>query len=234
MSGAVFPATLFDFNGVLIDDEHVHLDAFRDTLRPLGIELSEEDYWTKYLGFDDVGAFEAILRDHGRSHSPDEVAALVDAKRPHYLERAKTALKAFPGAGELIATRAASGPVAVVSGALRDEIELGLNHLQARHHVQHIVAAEDTTACKPNPEGYRIAVAWVADRIGSDNARRALVIEDSLAGIQAAKALGLPCVAVAHSFTKHELIQSPADYVVDAIADITPELLGSLYQRLYG
>jgi HAD superfamily hydrolase (TIGR01509 family) len=231
---AVFPATLFDFNGVLVDDEHVHLDAFRDTLAPLGISLTEEDYWKKYLGFDDVGAFEAILKDAGRSASADDVAALVEAKRPHYLERAKTALKSFPGAAELIAQRAGLGPVAVVSGALRDEIELGLNHLQARHHVQHIVAAEDTTASKPNPEGYRMAVAWVADRIGSDGARRALVIEDSLAGIQAAKAIGLPCVAVAHSYSKEELGGSQADVVVDRIADITPALLGELYQRLYG
>ena len=100
--------------------------------------------------------------------------------------------------------------------------------------MQHIVAAEDTTACKPNPEGYRIAVAWVADRIGSEGARRALVIEDSLAGIQAAKSLGLPCVAVAHSLTKDELDKSEADAVVSGIADITPELLGALYQRLYG
>lgn len=230
----MFPATLFDFNGVLVDDEHVHLDAFRDTLAPLGIQLSEEDYWKKYLGFDDVGAFEAILRDAGRHPSPDEIEALVEAKRPHYLERAKLALKAFPGAAELVAARADSGPVAVVSGALRDEIELGLHHLRVRQHVQHIVAAEDTTASKPDPEGYRMAVAWVADRIGSENARRALVIEDSLAGIRAAKAVGLPCVAVAHSYAKEELAGSPADAVVDRIADITPELLGGLYTRLYG
>src|SRR5690606_1948390 len=55
----VFACTLFDYNGVLVDDEHVHLAAFQDALAPLGISLSEADYWDKYLGFDDVGAFEA-------------------------------------------------------------------------------------------------------------------------------------------------------------------------------
>jgi beta-phosphoglucomutase-like phosphatase (HAD superfamily) len=63
----VFPATLFDYNGVLVDDENVHLEAFRDVLGPLGIDLEEADYWEKYLGFDDAGAFRAVLVDAGRT-----------------------------------------------------------------------------------------------------------------------------------------------------------------------
>src|SRR5690606_1870035 len=114
----VFPATLFDFNGVLIDDEHVHLEAFRDVPAPLGIEVSEEAYWERYLGFDDRGAFEAILRDAGRTTSPRELTSLIEAKRPHYMNRAKASLRTFPGAGELVTQRAAAGPVGVVSGAL--------------------------------------------------------------------------------------------------------------------
>ena len=54
----MFPATLFDFNGVLVDDESVHLAAFRDALAPLGIGLTDEAYVEKYLGYDDRGAFD--------------------------------------------------------------------------------------------------------------------------------------------------------------------------------
>src|SRR5690606_40391572 len=85
--------------------------------------------------------------------------------------------------------RARQGPVAVVSGALRDEIDFGLSHLQVQQHVGRIVAAEDTTASKPDPEGYRIALAWVADQLGASAAALSLVIEDSPAGIEAARAL---------------------------------------------
>ncbi|HYO93121.1 MAG TPA: hypothetical protein VER33_01365, partial [Polyangiaceae bacterium] len=63
----MFPATLFDYNGVLVDDEALHLEAFRDALAPLGIELTSEAYVERYLGFDDRGAFEAILKDAGRT-----------------------------------------------------------------------------------------------------------------------------------------------------------------------
>lgn len=228
----MFPATLFDFNGVLVDDEHVHLAAFQDTLRPLGIELSEQAYWERYLGFDDAGAFQAILRDAGQNPSPQDVAALVAAKRPHYMSRARADLRTFPGAAKLVGERAQAGPVAVVSGALRDEIEFGLSHLQVRHHVGRIVSAEDTTACKPDPEGYRIALAWVADQVGSAAAARSLVIEDSPAGIEAARAVDLPCVAVAQSYSRQELQKTPANAVVDTIADLTVEFLARLWDEL--
>jgi beta-phosphoglucomutase len=228
----VFPATLFDFNGVLVDDEHVHLEAFRDVLAPLGIEVSEEAYWERYLGFDDRGAFEAILRDAGRTTSPRELTSLIEAKRPHYMNRAKASLRTFPGAGELVTQRAAAGPVGVVSGALRDEIEFGLGHLRVRQHVERIVSAEDTTASKPDPEGYRIAMAWVADRLGAEAAATSLVIEDSPAGIAAARALGLPCIAVAHSYSQEELASTEANAVVATIADITPALLTRLWSDL--
>ena len=83
----MFPATIFDYNGVLVDDEVVHLAAFRDVLSPLVISLSEADYWERYLGFDDAGAFRAVLADNGREPTDREVHALIEAKRPHYLAR---------------------------------------------------------------------------------------------------------------------------------------------------
>src|SRR5258706_13036822 len=122
MMGQVI-ATLFDYNGVLVDDEDVHFAAFREALVPLGIGLTEEEYIARYLGFDDAGAFRAILRDAGRTPSDEEVAALVLAKKPLYLARADE-LRTFPGAREIVVRRAARGPVGIVSGALRSEIDL--------------------------------------------------------------------------------------------------------------
>lgn len=229
----MFPATLFDFNGVLVDDEHVHLAAFSDTLAPLGISVSEKDYWERYLGFDDVGAFEAILVDHGREPTPSTIRELVMAKRPHYMARARAGLRTFPGAAELIRARAAVGPVAVVSGALTDEIEFGLEHLGVRELVPHIISAEDTTVSKPDPEGYRMGIDYLSTLIGEE-ARRALVFEDSPAGIQAAKAVGLPVVALAHSYGADELARTGADLVLARLAQVDEAGLRALYSRLYG
>ncbi len=233
-SATTFPATLFDYNGVLANDETVHLAAFQDALLPLGIALTEADYWQKYLGFDDVGAFSAILLDAGRPADAAQIAGLVEAKRPLYRARAEASLPLFAGAGELIRRRAAVGPVAIVSGALRDEIVLGLSALGVTDVIVSVIAAEDTRASKPDPHGYTLGIAALSKHIPAADAERALVIEDSLAGIEAAKAAGLPCVAVSHSYSEAELYVAGADLVVRDLESIDERTLRALYQKLYG
>jgi HAD superfamily hydrolase (TIGR01509 family) len=230
----VFPATLFDYNGVLANDETVHLAAFQDALAPLGVTLSEAEYWEKYLGFDDTGAFDAILRDAGRPADAAFIAALVEAKRPLYRARAEALLPLFPGATELIRRRAAAGPVGIVSGALRDEIELGLTALGVRELIVSVVAAEDARASKPDPHGYLLGIEALAKLVDARDAARALVIEDSLAGIEAAKSAGLPCIAVGHSYPEAELYAHGADLVVRDLASIDDTALGVLFRKLYG
>jgi beta-phosphoglucomutase-like phosphatase (HAD superfamily) len=227
----VFPATIFDYNGVLVDDEEVHLAAFRDVLGPLGIELSEKDYWERYLGFDDAGAFRAVLADNGRAASEAEVAGLIEAKRPCYLERARGSLRGFAGAAELVRRRARTGPVVVVSGALRDEIALGLSVLGVADAVSTIVSAEDTQRSKPDPEGYFLGIAALERLSGRDAAVRAVVIEDSLAGIEAAKSAGLTCVGVGHSYPLEALTRAGADLVVPDLSAITDAALVELHRQ---
>ena len=230
----MFPATFFDFNGVLVNDEMVHLETFREVLATLGVSLSEQDYMSRYLGYDDAGAFRAVLEDAGQTPSAQQIAVLIEAKRPLYMQRARAALPTFPGAADLVRRRAAAGPVLVVSGALRDEIELGLEVLGVRASVQAIVSAEDTRVCKPDPEGYQLGIRWLAERGLEAQARRGLVIEDSLAGVEAAKAAALPCLAVAHTYSERELAQAGADGVAAALGDVDDALLTALFQRLYG
>ena len=210
--------TLFDFNGVLIDDEALHLAAFAAALSPLSVDFAEEDYWERYIGYDDVGAFRAILADAGRSAPQELVLELVARKKPLYMELARDGLRAFPGAAELVAARSQAGAVGVVSGALRDEIELGLSHLGVRQHVQHIVSAEDTHACKPDPEGYRLALEYFRR---SDPAVQAVAIEDSVAGVTAARTAGLRCIGVAHSTRAEELSKAGAAVVREHLRDVS-------------
>ncbi|MBX3128279.1 MAG: HAD family phosphatase [Polyangiaceae bacterium] len=218
-------ATLFDFNGVLVDDEHVHLAAFREALAPLGVSLSDDDYFTRYFGFDDVGAFAAILRDAGRAAPDDLIAQLVRDKKPLYRRRAEQSLLVFEGAAELVRRRGELGPVAVVSGALRDEIELGLERLGVRDRVSVIVSAEDTAQCKPDPEGYLRARELLGGMGG-------VVLEDSAAGVRAAKGGGLACIAVLHSMTEPELASAGADLIRSRIADVTDADFDQAWGRL--
>jgi HAD superfamily hydrolase (TIGR01509 family) len=230
----VFPATIFDFNGVLVDDEDVHRDAFRDVMTPLGVTFSDETYVERYLGFDDIGAIRAMLRDAGRPVVEAEVEELADAKRPFYMRRAEKSLVVFEGAADAVRRRAATGPVAIVSGALRDEIAFALRRMGVVDLVSTVVSAEDTPRCKPDPMGYELGIAALAGRIGEEAARRALVIEDSIAGIESAKAARLTCLAVAHSYPAARLREAGADEVIARIADAGDAFIDDLYRRRSG
>lgn len=222
-------ATLFDFNGVLVDDESVHLEAFRAVVGPLGIVIDDATYAARYLGFDDAGAFRAMLEDAGAEASEVEVARLVAAKKPVYMQMIAGALVIFEGAADIVRRRAQLGPVGIVSGALRDEIEHALAVMGVRDAIAFIVSADDTTRCKPDPEGYTLALKALDEALPvgkrAITRSRVIVIEDSLAGIEAAKAAGLRCAAVAHSYSAEKLRAAGADIVVQHLAELIDELL---------
>jgi phosphoglycolate phosphatase-like HAD superfamily hydrolase len=168
-------ATLFDFNGVLIDDELVHFAAFRDVMRPLGIDLDRATYDERYLGFDDAGAFKAMLIDAGENPTPDVVERLIEAKKPVYMDRIATELKIFDGAKEIVVRRAEKGPVGIVSGALRHEIEHALGVMGVRDRVGFIVSAEDTrgiSSASARSAGKGTSAASPSSRIRSPASQR--------------------------------------------------------------
>lgn len=212
-------ATLFDFNGVLVDDEAVHLRAFREVLATRSVSLTDAEYTERYLGFDDFGAFAAILRDRGMPATDAIVRALIAEKVPVYMRAIATELRVFEGAAELVRRRAATGTVGIVSGALHHEIEHCLGVMKVRDLIAFIVSAEDTRACKPDPEGYRLGISKLVSQA------RAVVVEDSVAGVVAAKAAGLRCVAVTHSYPRAVLLDAGADHVTDTLFDLTDEVM---------
>lgn len=230
-----FRGFLFDYNGVLVDDERVHWAAFLDVLGPMGIDISESEYWERYLGFDDAGAFRAILSNRGRDAAKSTVEQLVNAKRPRYLERARLELRAFEGAPELVRSLSERGALmGIVSGALRDEIALGLGTLGIADCMSFVIAAEDTPQSKPDPECYREGYRRLSALVDSLQRDECLVVEDSLSGIESALGAGLPCLAVAQSYPDDELRRAGAMAVVERIGDITPELLDTLAQGVHG
>ncbi len=215
-------ATLLDFDGVLVDSEPVHLAAFNDVLARHGISITEPEYAARYLSLDDANVFRTVLSRGGRTLREDEVRALVVAKAPKFMERFEGAFRVFPGAVELIARRAARGPVGIVSGALESEIEFALGRMGTRGKISFIVSAEKTLASKPDPSSFLLAVAELR-RLGHGGA--AVAVEDSIGGVTAAKRAGLRCVAVSHSYSEGELQRAGADTVVANLAALTDSVL---------
>ncbi len=224
-------AALFDFNGVLVDDERLHLAGFNEVLAPQGVHITDDDYDARYIGYDDRGAFRAMLADHALPHDDARVAALIEAKRAVYLRLAETDLRIFPGAAEALRAVAAVMPVVIVSGALRDEIEMALALMGARDAVLAVVSAEDTRACKPDPEGYLLGLAALRARGHLVDAARCVAVEDSLAGIAAARAAGMKVVGVAQSHPPEALRDAGADLVLPSVAELRAAHIVALGSR---
>ncbi len=217
--------TLFDFNGVLLDDEHVHAAAMAEVLAPMGVVITERDYFERYFVFDDREALRAALVDAGREANDALVARLVSEKQPVYLRRVATDGRPYPGAADLVRATAGRGMVGVVSGALRHEIELALDAMRLRDLVAFIVSAEDTRRSKPDPEGYLLAKRELAAR---GREPRAVVIEDSPGGVAAAKAAGLSVAAVLHTSSEADVRRAGADHVAATIAELSLDQLAML------
>ncbi len=215
-------ATLLDFDGVLVDSEPVHLAAFNDALARHGIVISESEYTQRYLSLDDAGVFRAVLSRGGRTLREDDVRALVIAKAPKFMERFEETFRAFPGAVELVARRAARGPVGIVSGALEAEIEFALQKMGVRADVAFIVSAERTPVSKPDPSSFLLGVEELRT-LG--HAGATVAVEDSVGGVTAAKRAGLRCVGVTHSYSREELLRAGADAVVANLVALTDDVL---------
>jgi HAD superfamily hydrolase (TIGR01509 family) len=215
----VLRAIVFDFDGVIANSEPLHFRAFRDVLAGRGVELTEPDYYTRYLGYDDLGAFRAIAKDRGRTWSAVELTSLTADKavRMEALERDASVL--FPGAADAIRRAAAAVPIAIASGALGVEIRRVLDGANLTHHFRAIVAAEDTAAGKPAPDPYQLAVTLLSESVGDTVlAADCVAIEDSRWGIASARAAGLRAVGVTSSYDAGEL--SEADMVIGSLAEL--------------
>src|SRR3989338_10746450 len=91
-----FEACLFDFNGLIIDDEAIHFELFKKILREEEIDLTEKDYWEKYLGFDDKGLIEAVFLASKKNVTPKKIKGLIQKKKKFYFLLSKTNFRFFP------------------------------------------------------------------------------------------------------------------------------------------
>jgi beta-phosphoglucomutase len=186
---------LFDFNGVIIDDESQHCDALIATLAEYGYSLDRDAYYREYLGFDDRECFRFTFERMGRPHDEAALREAVARKHAAYYKAVQRSMRLVPGAAEFVENAALDGfQLAIVSGALRSEIEMILELAGLRPHFAEIVAAEDVRACKPDPGGYNRAREMLELA-----PKRCVVVEDSMPGLQAARAAGLRCAMLATS-----------------------------------
>ena len=226
-------ALLFDFNGVLVDDEPIHLEMFQRVLADEGLALSPEDYYRRYLGLDDRGCFAAVLAGAGEPATVPRLMRLIARKASYYRERIRErGYPFFAGAAQLVNAAAAAGwMLGVVSGALREEVEGALGQAGLRDRFKVLVTAEDVAAGKPDPEGYRQALEALntlpplPERL--IHPHEVVAVEDSPAGLAAAAEAGLRTLAIAH--TDPAACLAAADAVVERLEGLGRERLEGMF-----
>jgi len=218
---------IFDFNGIIVDDEPIHFKLFQRVLGEEGITLTEEAYYALYLGFDDRGAFIAGFRDNNRSLTDQKLSELIDRKALYYQDAIRNHVVIFPGVKTLVYGLAPSVPLAVASGALRHEIATILTTAGLLNYFQVIVSAEDVKQGKPEPEIFlRVLAKLNAGASPQIEPANCVVIEDSKEGIRGARAAGMKCLAVTNSHPAELL--GEANAVVKSLEEVTLPFLQQL------
>lgn len=217
-------AVLFDFNGVVINDESLHEALISELLLGENLLVQPGEFAEICLGRSDRACLIDLLTRRGRVVSDRDLDRLLAQKNQAYLVRMAELdpLPLYPGLEDLIFRfRGAALTLAVVSGALRSEIEAVLTRAELRQHFSVIVGGDDIKGSKPEPEGYLTAIAKLneADPLLDLQPENCLAIEDSFAGIQAAKAAGISVVGVAHTYPFH-MLQRQANWTIDHLNDL--------------
>lgn len=218
---------LFDFNGVIINDEPLQLKAYQEILKTDGVNFTEEDYY-KCAGMDDARFVRRQFENAGKDVSAERVNEIIAAKTESWKGQVDAETPLFAGVENFIRKCGQRFALGIVSMANRAEIEHILMRTALADEFTAIISAEDVTECKPNPECYikgfqKLDAARLAQGHYPLLHRECLVIEDAPAGIAAAKRAGMRVLAVTNTFDEKSLREAGADSVTKNLDDWMPD-----------
>jgi len=216
-------AVIFDMDGVLVDSYQAHFESWQVVADELGLAVTEADFAAQFGRTNR----EIIVAYWGEGRfSPERIAALDDLKESAFREILEARFPAMPGAPELLRSLDGAGfTLGVGSSGPPANVDLVLDKLGARPLFRAVVTARDVTRGKPDPQVFLLA----AGRLGVAPERCA-VVEDAPAGIAAANRAGMRSVGLVSTGRTRELL-SGADFTVDSLTELSPEVIGELIKR---
>jgi beta-phosphoglucomutase len=212
-------AVLFDFDGVLVNSEPLHFFAFQEVLAAEHIELTEDEYYRELIGFDDRGAFRTVFQKHARELDPKTMLRVMTRKNEVMMDLiGRRRYQSLPGVEEFVRGLWRNYPLAICSGALREEIEAMLEGIRLRDCFHVIVAAEDVEVGKPDPSGYLMTARLVGERAKRElKPADCLIVEDAPTVIRSVGAVGFPTLGVTTSYSSDKLEAAGAKWVVRSL-----------------
>ncbi|QQR80680.1 MAG: HAD family phosphatase [Deltaproteobacteria bacterium] len=215
-------AILFDFDGVIVNSEPIHLEKLQILLAEEGILLTKEDYYKNYLGYDDRDCLHHVFLDQNKVLTPEKKESLIQRKLKMVMEAFDRGEIVMPDVKAFIQKVTNDYYCAIVSGAHREEIISILEGCGLRKHFKIIIGSEDVAKSKPDPEGYKKAMQLLnRDFVPTSEIllpAECLVIEDSPWGITAGKKAGAVCVGITNTYNADRLFE--ADFVVNNFSEI--------------
>ena len=226
-------AIFFDFNGVIIDDERIHLKAYREVLAAEGVALTDKDYLAS-LGMDDAAFVRAAYRRAGKTLADESMLVLIQREHELHRQFIKDELPVSSGVVAFIREASRHYELGIVSMAGRVEIDhvLDLAHLSSEFSV--FVTAEPGLNHKPAPDCYLRALERLNERRRGDRKmpllpRECLVIEDSPPGIEAARTAGMRTIGVTNTVSEGELRSAQAEIVTPNLSDWNTDAVHHLF-----
>jgi len=217
-------AAIWDMDGTLVDTAELHFAAWQRLCDELGKPFTRADFSATF-GRRNPEIFQYLFGPDAGTHDTD---ALADRKEAYYRQAAGQGVTLLPGVQALLTALAAAGfRQGIGSSAPRKNLELILQLTGSAPLFTALACMEDTQRGKPDPQVFQVAAAKL-----DVPSERCVVFEDAVAGVEAARAAGMKCVAV--SFVGHHpeerLRAAGADVVVQTLEAVTArqvqELLG--------
>ena len=223
---------IFDFDGVLADTERLHLTAYQQVLETTELSLTADDYYARYLGYDDVGVFSALAKDQGVTLGREALARLVAEKGRRFETGVGDEDVLFPDAATCIERLAVTVPLAIASGALHHEIEA---IPRACGHPPPLPRHCRGRRRRPPQAGARFVSQGRRPAARRDRRRDRPVPRRGrrlTVGNRGGAGGGLRCVGLTTSYPAEEL--GPVDALVSTLADLDEPLLDGLCRRSAG
>lgn len=226
-------AVLFDFNGIIINDESIHEQLIAELLLTENLRSQPQEIRKFSLGRSDRACLTDLLTYRGRVVSQTYLDQLIERKSisyRNYLEQLEQ-LPLYPGLENLLQQlQAADLKLGIVTGALRAEVELVLTRSGLREYFPIIVAGDEITLSKPEPQGYLSALQRLNQAYPHLQVQpwECLALEDTSVGMMAAIRAGIQVVGVAHTYPLH-MLQRWANWAVDRFGDLELERIQKFF-----
>lgn len=213
-------AIIFDMNGIIIDDEHIHERAFKQSLEPYGINLSHESYLDNCAGRTDKEGYERIAATQKKSLPID---LLLTQKADLYQLLFPSMKKVYPGILECINLMSNHFILALASSSIRKEVELITKEFNIFEKFKVIITGDDVVKGKPDPEPYLLTCKKL-----NISPNQAIVIEDSSSGVKSAIAAGCKCIAITTTHSKSQLSANTPTKIVDSFSKIDLDFIAGI------